>query len=136
MRRWKDGVYKRSRTLFGCFCKKKRYINGSYNEKEIKLPKIKVYSDEGFFTKFSKFLTYKVMDLYKVIKFGKPFSEYGMTLFVGDQGSGKSMAMTEELERLRKMYPNVLIVTNYGYAHQNHEFTDWNDFFKINQKLN
>lgn len=93
--------------------------------------KIKVYSSEGFFTKVCKFTWFKLVDLYKLIKYGRKFNEYGLTLYVGDQGSGKSMAMTEYLERMRVLYPKVIIVTNYGYLHENQEFTDWNDFFEI-----
>lgn len=93
--------------------------------------KIKIYSTEGFFTKVFKFMLFKFKDILHAIKHGKSFEEYGMTLMVGDQGSGKSMALTEYLERIRKDYPKALIVTNYGYMHQHREFNDWNDFFDI-----
>lgn len=93
--------------------------------------KIKVYSNDGFFTKLIKFIGFKCQDIYKLLRYGRPFDEYGVTLYVGDQGSGKSMAMSEELERLRVAFPRAVIVTNYGYIHETQEFTDWNDFFDI-----
>ena len=93
--------------------------------------KIKVFSNEGFFTKLIKFIGFKCQDIYKVLRYGRPFDQYGVTLYVGDQGSGKSMAMSEELERLRVSFPKAVIVTNYGYIHETQEFTDWNDFFDI-----
>lgn len=100
-------------------------------KKNANIPKIKDYSAESFWLKIIKFIGFKFMDLWDVIKNGRKFGEYGLTLYVGDQGSGKSMAMTEYLERMRKLYPKALIVTNYGYVHQNQEFNDWNDFFDI-----
>lgn len=93
--------------------------------------KIKVYSAEGFFTKLIKFIGFKFIDLWDVIKNGRKFNLYGMTLMVGDQGSGKSMALVEELERIRKDFPKALIITNFGYINQHQEFNDWNDFFEI-----
>lgn len=92
---------------------------------------IKIYSNEGFFTKLIKFIGFKFYDVYNMFKHGRKFKEYGITLFVNDQGAGKTMAMTEEIERLRVTYPKALIVTNYGYIHQHKEFNDWNDFFDI-----
>lgn len=93
--------------------------------------KIKNYSSESFFVKLIKFIGFKFVDIWDVIKNGRKFNEYGLTLMVGDQGSGKSMAMTEYLEGIRRDYPKALIVTNYGYVHQHREFNDWNDFFDI-----
>lgn len=92
---------------------------------------IKDYSSESFFVKLSKFLYFKMVDVYYLFKNGATFNEYGVTLMVGEQGSGKTMAMTEYLERMRKKFPNVVIVTNYGYIHETKEFTDWKDFFEI-----
>lgn len=101
------------------------------NKKKADNQKIKIYSAEGFFTKLIKFIGFKFADLWDVLKNGRKFNEYGLTLYVGDQGSGKSMAMTEYLERMRKDFPRALIITNYGYVHQDKEFGDWNDFFEI-----
>jgi len=100
-------------------------------KKSADINKIKNYSAEGFFKKLIKFTGFKFMDLWDVIKNGRKFNEYGLTLYVGDQGSGKSMALTEYLERMRKDFPKALIVTNYGYIHQDREFNNWNDFFEI-----
>lgn len=89
------------------------------------------YSNDNFVIKIMKFILYLMGDIFYTIKHGSSFNEWGITFFCGEQGSGKTMAMTEYLERMRKKYPNCLIVTNYGYKHQTHEFTDWNDFFNI-----
>jgi len=71
--------------------------------------KIKNYSSESFFVKLIKFIGFKFVDIWDVIKNGRKFNEYGLTLMVGDQGSGKSMAMTEYLEGIRRDYPKAWI---------------------------
>lgn len=92
---------------------------------------IKDYAGESFFVKLTKFLYFKMVDAYYLFKNGVTFNEYGVTFLVGEQGSGKTMAMTEYLERMRKKFPNVMIITNYGYIHETQEFKDWKDFFEI-----
>lgn len=59
------------------------------------------------------------------------FREYGLTLFVGRQGAGKTIAMVDYLEQMRELYPEVIIVTNFGYQNQNYEFNDLNQFLTI-----
>lgn len=52
------------------------------------------------------------------------FPLYGCTFFVGKQGSGKTMSMVHELERVRKKYPKAKIYTNFGYKWENGKLTD------------
>ena len=47
------------------------------------------------------------------------FPYYGMHFYCGRQGSGKTLSMTNELEKIRKKYPKCKIYTNYGYKYQN-----------------
>lgn len=49
----------------------------------------------------------------------KPFKEYGLTLFTGRQGAGKTMSLVHEAERLRLEYKNLFICSNFGYVHEN-----------------
>lgn len=91
---------------------------------------IKDYSSQNLFFKIFLFFRYIIVDIYKKIKEGIVFEEYGVTMYCGRQGAGKTMAMTEYLERMRKKHPNALIVTNYGYKHQDFAFSDWEDFFQ------
>lgn len=93
--------------------------------------KIKNYTGQGFFKKIALFISFKFYDIYLQIKNGVQFEEYGVTIYCGRQGAGKTMAMTEYLERMRDKYPKALIITNYGYIHENQSFADWNDFFTI-----
>lgn len=60
----------------------------------------------------------------------KKFEEFGLRLYCGPQGSGKTTAMVRYLEHIRHKYPRCLIVSNFGYKHQHHAFEDWEDIFK------
>ena len=42
------------------------------------------------------------------------FKEHGLYIFCGEQGSGKTMSMTYNINRLFFKYPNCKILTNYG----------------------
>ena len=42
------------------------------------------------------------------------FKEHGLIIFTGKQGSGKTMAMTYEINKLCLKYPDLKIYTNYG----------------------
>lgn len=93
--------------------------------------KFKAYTSKGFFVKLNKFWAVKTYDVYQSMKNGRQFEEFGLTMYCGRQGAGKTTAMTEYLERMREKYPLAIIVTNYGYKHQTMPFKDWNDFFDI-----
>lgn len=49
----------------------------------------------------------------------KKFEEYGLRLYTGCQGSGKTISLVEQLERYRTIYPDAYIATNFGYIHEN-----------------
>lgn len=69
-----------------------------------------------------------IFRFFKDIKksFGKKkFNEYGLSCFVGRQGSGKTISMVTELERIRRDFPNVKIMTNFGYIHEDEPLDDW-----------
>lgn len=89
------------------------------------------YTERNFFIKLLIFIFFKIKDFIYVLKNGSEFTEYGMTMYCGRQGAGKTMAMTEYLERMRKKYPKALILTNYGYIHETRPFRDWKDFFEV-----
>ena len=74
--------------------------------------------------KLLKYLLRLFGDVKLNIKSNK-FRDYGMTTYVGRQGSGKTMSMVEHLERYRKQYPDIKIMTNFGYIHQDKPLTDW-----------
>ena len=56
---------------------------------------------------------------------------YGIYGFFGLPGRGKTMAMSYQLQKLRKQYgDNIYIMTNYNYLDQDYEFTSWKDLLK------
>lgn len=72
---------------------------------------------------------------YKDIKnFDKElFRDFGCWFYVGKQGSGKTMSLIYQLEKLRKKYPKVKIYTNMGYKFETAPLTSLNDL--LNEKL-
>jgi ATP-dependent Clp protease ATP-binding subunit ClpX len=73
--------------------------------------------------KMLEFIKYKGIDYkhYRELrKMGiKPFKEYGLTLFTGRQGAGKTMTLVHEAERYREEYPDLYICSNFGYVYEN-----------------
>lgn len=63
-------------------------------------------------------------------KLGK-FKDYGFTIFVGRQGSGKTISMVNYLNVMRHKYPSCLIITNFKYKHAHKIMKDWRDFLTI-----
>ncbi len=59
------------------------------------------------------------------------FNQYGFTIYVGRQGSGKTVSMVQYLEEQRKRFPKLKIVTNFKYSHADHIMKDWRDFLEI-----
>ena len=56
---------------------------------------------------------------------------YGIYGYFGLPGKGKTMAMCNELERLRKLYGyNIYIMTNFCYDDEDFSFTSWKDLLK------
>jgi hypothetical protein len=69
-----------------------------------------------------QFIKYKCIDAknaYDLNKEGiRSFNDYGLRLYSGCQGSGKTTSMVEQLENYRKEYEGLFIATNFGYVHQ------------------
>lgn len=99
--------------------------------KKIKVKKYKEYSLEKFYRKFFKFFYWLWKDIQYYKKHGRPFAEFGVTMYCGRQGGGKTTAMTEYLERMRHKYPEALILTNFGYKNETRPMVDWKDFFDV-----
>lgn len=94
------------------------------NISKIKSKKFKSLSSKKFFSKFLYFFYLKFLDIKKNI--GKNyFNEFGLTIYCGRQGDGKTISMVEKLEEIRHKYPEVKIATNFGYKYQDVELVDW-----------
>lgn len=61
------------------------------------------------------------------------FTEYGMTLFTGHQGGGKTMSLVLELEQYRIKYPKIVIATNFGYIHETYQLKQIDDILEVIQ---
>lgn len=55
------------------------------------------------------------------------FGLYGFHLFVGEQGSGKTVATAEFLRRIKQKYPLCKIATNFEYTKEDSQINDWHD---------
>ena len=66
-----------------------------------------------------------VLDLYE--RDPDRFREYGVHIIAGEQGCGKSITLTYMLMRYQKMYPRMLVKTNYCYANEDGQITHWKD---------
>lgn len=60
------------------------------------------------------------------------FSEFGINLACGEQGSGKTITLIYILEKLRKKYPDLIINTNMYYKYATNELDSILDIIKYN----
>ena len=63
------------------------------------------------------------------------FGYYGFHLFVGEQGSGKTVATAEFLQRLKGEYPLCKIATNFEYKHEDSQINSWEDLIFNNNGI-
>lgn len=89
-----------------------------------------VLHEQPFFQKLTLFQFRFVKDAVQNKKNNK-FNDFGLTCYVGRQGSGKSMSMVERLEEIRRDYPDVVIMTNFGYLHENAKLEDWQQLLDV-----
>lgn len=89
----------------------------------------------SFLLKFLDFFRWKIYDLLFFIINGRCFTPFGLTVFCGRQGGGKTMSMVEYLDRMKEKYPDCKIVTNFNYIRQDMPFTDWRQFTEVRNGL-
>lgn len=77
--------------------------------------------------KFFNFLYWVLKD----IRNRPPRRPWGVWVFVGLPGSGKTLSMVEYLERAKLLYPDVKIYTNFGYEKENGLLNDWKQLIDI-----
>ena len=63
------------------------------------------------------------------------FKEYGFHLFVGEQGSGKTVSVAQFLIELKKQYPLCKIATNFDYKMQDSEISSWQNLIFNNNGI-
>lgn len=100
-----------------------------YNIPVIEIPLLR------FLSKFLDFMRWKIYDFLMLIINGRKFDLYGLTIFCGRQGGGKTMSMVEYLNRMKDRYPECKIVTNFNYNRQDIPFVDWRQFTEVRNGL-
>lgn len=69
-----------------------------------------------------------VADLYRFIRNPRKIHLYGIWLYCGLYGQGKTMALTEYLMRMRNKYGDkIYICTNYGFKYEDFPLNSWKD---------
>ncbi len=58
------------------------------------------------------------------------FNYYGLHMFCGEQGSGKTISVTEFLLFLQSKYPNLKVRTNMHYKYQDSQLYHWKQLIK------
>jgi len=81
--------------------------------------------------KFLQFLKFKWIDLREFRKLRKSgyrrFKDYGLTLYTGRQGAGKTMSLVYDAELYREEYPDLYICSNFGYVYENQALKSLSD---------
>ena len=105
---------------------KKQYMLLKISKKfeRIKIPKIDIIFLR-FITMFLDFIHWKIYDLIILLIQGKKFNFYGVTCFCGKQGSGKTIGVVREIEKIKSLYPNAITCTNINYTNQDYKLTSW-----------
>lgn len=88
-----------------------------------------------FLSKLLDFMRWKFYDFLMLLINGRKFDLYGLTIFCGRQGGGKTMSMVEYLNRMKDKFPNCKIVTNFNYIRQDIPFVDWRQFTEVRNGL-
>lgn len=93
--------------------------------KRFKLPSSTYRHPSVFRRFFIDFPKRYVMDAYNADP--DAFSESGVHLFCGVQGSGKTISVTELLLRMQKKYPKLYVRTNMFYKYEDSVINHWTD---------
>ncbi|ONI46241.1 hypothetical protein AN642_00735 [Epulopiscium sp. SCG-B10WGA-EpuloA2] len=75
-----------------------------------------------------EFFKWKIYDLFKFFKYGRKIHLYGIKMYCGLYGMGKTMALTKYLYDMRCKYgDSIYIATNYFFEGQDFAITSWRD---------
>lgn len=97
--------------------------------KKIKRRSIDFMNKPRFF--LLDFFFWIMVDIYRFIRYGRPLHLYGIEMYCGLYGQGKTIALTERLERYRVKYGDkIYIATNYFYKNQDFPIESWKDLLK------
>lgn len=84
-----------------------------------------------WFIRFFRFCRWKLVDVKRGFSNRKKgivlFRPFGLKMFCGRQGCGKTMSMVWYLDSLRRKYPKAQIYTNFSYLYQTAPLESLND---------
>lgn len=69
--------------------------------------------------------------VYWDIKHPRPTRPYGIEVYVGLPGSGKTLALSERLLDARNMYPKAKIYTNFGFKFEDGKLDNWEQLLQL-----
>lgn len=92
----------------------------------------KIYA---WFGRLRLFIRYTIKDIKRDKQLEKEgikiFREYGLTMFVGPQGSGKTISMVDYCIGLKEKYPNCQLYSNFTIEGQDGRLKSMNDLLKL-----
>ena len=92
--------------------------------------KKRVLSEQHLIIKLARFFGYVPMDILHSFS-NQGFTEFGIDIYCGRQGSGKTVSMVDRLDHFRRLYPKCLIFTNFGYKYETGPLYDWKQLLEI-----
>lgn len=87
------------------------------------------YKKDSFFKRIL-FMFPKRLALDFINKDPNFFQEYGLHMFVGEQGSGKTISVIHKLLQLQQKYPKCKVRTNMCYLYQDGSLEHWKQLIK------
>lgn len=76
-----------------------------------------------------------IVDIYRFFRYPRKVHLYGIWLYCGLYGQGKTISLTEYLTRMRKKYGDkIYISTNYGFKYEDFPLNDWHDLLTTYDK--
>jgi len=77
-----------------------------------------------------RFLGWLVKDTLAAVRaHEKPFPHYGIWLYEGRMGAGKTSGMQLQIREWRNRYPRLQVVANYASQYAHAQMSSWEDFF-------
>lgn len=77
------------------------------------------------------FIRWLIVDVFRRLRDGKDLSVFGVYLFCGIHGKGKTISMIYEIERDLDRNPELKVYTNFYYEEQDGHINHWSDMIGI-----
>jgi hypothetical protein len=90
----------------------------------------KGFSKKTFLESFPKWVQYCYW-YYRDWRYPKKDRPFGIIIFVGLGGSGKTLSLIEFIERQKRRFPRAIVATNFGYKNEDLPLRHWEDLLNI-----